>query len=181
MTVRVSKPEFDLKKKLTELDYSRVPYEKMPAGSVIQSVIRSTRTQSTTTSTSWSGTDVYASISPKFANSRILILVSGGMNGNAGGTANNNQYTVGCFSIWRSVGGGDYAAVDDVSQGQQRYHLDAHDYIPLSINFLDVSAHSLDEISYKVYFKRAHGTNSSVNTNRDGNNSTQMVLLEVKQ
>ena len=50
-----------------------------------------------------------------------------------------------------------------------------------SINFLDVSPHSLEEITYKVYFKRAHGTNSSVNTNRDGNNSTQMVLLEVKQ
>ena len=179
MTVRVTKPEFDLKKKLTELDYSRVPYEKMPAGSVIQSVIRSTSTQSETTSTSWSGTDVYASISPKFADSRILIMVSGGMTGNAGGS--EHSYVVGCFTIWRSVAGGDYAAVDDISQGQQRYHLDAHDYIPLSINFLDVSPHSLEEITYKVYFKRAHGTNSSVNTNRDGNNSTQMVLLEVKQ
>ena len=179
MTVRVSKPEFDLKKKLTELDYSRVPYEKMPAGSIIQSVIRSTRTQSETTSTSWSGTDVYASISPKFANSRILILVSGGMTGNAGGS--EHSYVVGCFTIYKSIAGGDYTATDTISQGQQRYHLDAHKYIPLSINFLDVSPHSLEEITYKVYFKRAHGTNSSVNTNRDGNNSTQMVLLEVKQ
>ena len=181
MTVRVTKPEFDLRGKLSELDYGRVPYEKMPPGSVIQSVIRSTRTQSTTTSSSWSGTDVYASISPKFANSRILILVSGGMNGNAGGTANNNQYTVGCFSIRRSIGGGDFVAVDDVDQGQQRYHLDAHDYQPLSINFLDKSPNSLEQITYKIYFKRPHGTTSSVNTNRDGNNSSQMILLEVKQ
>ena len=36
MTVRVSKPEFNLREKLTELDYSQVPYEKMPAGSIIQ-------------------------------------------------------------------------------------------------------------------------------------------------
>ena len=36
MTVRFSKPEFNLREKLTELDYSRVPYEKMPSGSVIQ-------------------------------------------------------------------------------------------------------------------------------------------------
>ena len=36
MTVRISKPEFNLREKLSELDYSRVPYEKMPAGSIIQ-------------------------------------------------------------------------------------------------------------------------------------------------
>ena len=36
MTVRVTKPEFNLREKLSELDYSRVPYEKMPAGSIIQ-------------------------------------------------------------------------------------------------------------------------------------------------
>ena len=36
MTVRVSEPKFNLREKLTELDFDRVPYEKMPAGSVIQ-------------------------------------------------------------------------------------------------------------------------------------------------
>ena len=36
MTVRVNKPEFNLREKLSELDYAHVPYEKMPAGSVIQ-------------------------------------------------------------------------------------------------------------------------------------------------
>ena len=36
MTGRISKPEFNLREKLNELDYSRVPYEKMPAGSIIQ-------------------------------------------------------------------------------------------------------------------------------------------------
>ena len=36
MTVRVSKPEFNLREKITELDYDRVPIQKMPAGSVVQ-------------------------------------------------------------------------------------------------------------------------------------------------
>ena len=36
MTVRVSKPKFNLREKLNELDYDQVPYEKMPVGSVIQ-------------------------------------------------------------------------------------------------------------------------------------------------
>lgn len=36
MTVRVNKPSFNLREKLSELDYSHVPYDKMPMGSVIQ-------------------------------------------------------------------------------------------------------------------------------------------------
>ena len=36
MTVRITKPEFNLREKLTELDYGRVPFQKMPIGSIIQ-------------------------------------------------------------------------------------------------------------------------------------------------
>ena len=36
MTVRISKPAFNLRDKLTELDFARVPYEKMPPQSIIQ-------------------------------------------------------------------------------------------------------------------------------------------------
>ena len=36
MTTRVTKPAFNFREKLTELDYAKVPYEKMPSGSVIQ-------------------------------------------------------------------------------------------------------------------------------------------------
>ena len=179
MTVRIEKPAFNLRSKLNDLDYGHVPYEKMPAGSVIQSTYRRTASQSETTSSSWSGTDVWATIYPRYSNSKILILVSGGMTGNAGGS--EHSYTVGCFTIYKSIAGGTYTATDTISQGQQRYHLDAHKYIPLSINFLDDNAGTTDYITYKVYFKRAHGTGSSVNTNRDSNNSSQMILMEIKQ
>ena len=36
MTVRVSKPEFNLREKITELDYDRVPFQKMPVGGIVQ-------------------------------------------------------------------------------------------------------------------------------------------------
>jgi hypothetical protein len=36
MTVYASKPEINVREKLKELDYGHVPYEKMPAGSVLQ-------------------------------------------------------------------------------------------------------------------------------------------------
>jgi hypothetical protein len=36
MTVRINKPQLNIRDKLNELDYGHVPYDKMPGGSVIQ-------------------------------------------------------------------------------------------------------------------------------------------------
>ena len=36
MVVKVSKPEINVREKISDLDYGHVPYHKMPAGSVIQ-------------------------------------------------------------------------------------------------------------------------------------------------
>ena len=36
MTVRANKPAFNVREKLKELDYSHVPYEKIPDGVAIQ-------------------------------------------------------------------------------------------------------------------------------------------------
>ena len=36
MTIRIEKPAFNLRSKLNDLDFGQVPYEKMPAGSIIQ-------------------------------------------------------------------------------------------------------------------------------------------------
>lgn len=38
MTLRITNPEFNFRSKLKELDFASVPYEKMPEGSVIQTV-----------------------------------------------------------------------------------------------------------------------------------------------
>jgi len=178
MTVRVSKPTFDLRSKLTELDYGHLPLQKVSPGSIIQVVHRSTSSQSSTTSTSWSGTDVYATIHPHFADSKILIMMSGGMTGNSSGS--EHSYTVGAFTIYKAIGGVNYSPTDSISQGQMRYHLDAHKYVPLSINFLDDFAGTTEALTYKLYFKRPAGS-STVNTNRDSNNKSQTILMEVKQ
>ena len=49
MVVRVEKPEFNLRDKLNELNYDRVPYHKMPYGSVVDIDYAYNRTQSTHT------------------------------------------------------------------------------------------------------------------------------------
>lgn len=53
MSIRVSKPEFNLREKLTELDYSQVPYHKMPAGSIISSAVWKVPATAVSTSGSW--------------------------------------------------------------------------------------------------------------------------------
>ena len=56
MTIRVSKPEFSLREKLSELDYSRVPYEKMPSGSIISSTVWNVPATAVSTPGSWAYT-----------------------------------------------------------------------------------------------------------------------------
>ena len=73
MTVRAHKPEFNFREKLKELDYSHLPYEKIPAGSIIQ-VKQVVKTDTWSTS-GFNGADITGlslSISPKSVNNKIL-------------------------------------------------------------------------------------------------------------
>ena len=77
MTVRVNKPSFNLRERLSELDYGHVPYEKMPAGSVIRQFhlfAPSSGAENETTSTSYTDASNYKfNYTPLFANSKIYI------------------------------------------------------------------------------------------------------------
>tara|TARA_Y100001970_G_scaffold278400_1_gene384032 strand:- start:96 stop:647 length:552 start_codon:yes stop_codon:yes gene_type:complete len=90
MTVIVSKPAFNLRSKLTELEYGTIPYNKMPAGSVIQYVTPPhgwVNSRFTTASTSYVNTGYHIKITPRRADSKILIY------GNFSIHNNNSSYT----------------------------------------------------------------------------------------
>ena len=72
MTVRISKPAFNLRDKLTELDFARVPYEKMPPQSIIQRK-RYFNTSNKSTSSSNDTDIITGQIRPIFSSSQILI------------------------------------------------------------------------------------------------------------
>ena len=76
--VRITKPEFNLREKLNKLDYGRVPYEKMPAGTVIQHVFNHNAGTNhlTTTNSSFTDLSFSVSISPLFSDSLMLIEYS---------------------------------------------------------------------------------------------------------
>ena len=75
MTVRITKPEFNLRDKLNHLDFDRVSYQKMPAGSFIQIVTGETDSQFNSTSSSYVNVGLSATITPKFSSSKIYIVV----------------------------------------------------------------------------------------------------------
>ena len=89
MTVIVQKPEFNLREKLSELEFGTLPYEKAPSGSVIQYVEASHKRMTnrfSTSSTSYTATNYDLTISPRLFNSKILI------NANLSAHANNDGY-----------------------------------------------------------------------------------------
>ena len=89
MTVIIQKPEFNLREKLSELEFGTLPYQKMPSGSVIQYVEASHKRMTnrfSTTSSSYQATNYDLTISPRLFNSKILIYA------NLSSHANNNAY-----------------------------------------------------------------------------------------
>ena len=75
MTVRAHKPAFNVREKLKSLDYFHVPYEKMPAGSIIQYSYRAVQNYNFSTSSSSMNdiTNFYVDITPKSANSLLVV------------------------------------------------------------------------------------------------------------
>ena len=102
MTIRAHKPEFNFREKLKELDYSHVPYEKMPAGSVIQvkTLKESNNSHLTTTSSSWVTMNYEIDFYPKFANSLILFQWS------APGQQPNTAVGASDITVFRSIDDG---------------------------------------------------------------------------
>ena len=191
MTVRITKPAFNLREKLSELDYSRVPYEKMPAGSVIQ--VKSLEYDDIFSS-SHSGnqyvdvTDFNLDISPRFSNSKILITaaVAGGLNSNYGYNFRFRvQRTVG--SSVTSIGippTGSYA----MTGGYNLYNSDSSTpYIfGMSKTFMD-SPTTTAPVNYKIQVSHSHaGSGAIVYVNRRGTNAdwtaiSSLSLMEIKQ
>ena len=73
MAIRVEKPAFNVREKLTELDSASIPYERMPKGSVIQVVHKYftgyTSVGQTTTPTKFFDLNIY----PKRKRSKFLV------------------------------------------------------------------------------------------------------------
>ena len=79
MTVRANKPFFNIREKIKELDFFRLPYQKMPPGSVVQVVFNQSNTannQSTVPANTEHLAIPDTLFTPKLPGSKILIFGS---------------------------------------------------------------------------------------------------------
>jgi len=140
-------------------------------GGVIQVVSQSFSTQATSTSTSWTSTGLEATITPKFATSKILISVSGPMTGFAGGGSNQR----GGLKIYRGGSGG--TSVESSNNGLSCQYGGADTYSDVHILWLD-SPNTTSATTYTVMMSRRNGT-GTYSFIRDSNQTGSMILTEV--
>ena len=101
MAVRVEKPAFNLRSKLNQLDYDRVPYEKMPPGSIIQVVDHKANNSPTKTGNTYETiTGCTFDVYPKLSTSKIFVSWDFG-------TEQNGALAGIAFRVYRNVNGTD--------------------------------------------------------------------------
>ena len=83
MAVHIQKPAFNLRDKLNSLDYKKLPYDKMPHGTLVQTQLVSRVADTSSTSTSWHDIDEMRFTS-KFEDSTLLISANYSMGGQSG-------------------------------------------------------------------------------------------------
>ena len=170
MTVRVSKPEFNLREKLTELDYGQVPYEKMPAGSVVQVAFNSLYGAAVgTTSSSFQNSGLFVDISPRFVTSKIIVTASvDAQTGN--GTGKGVEYT-----FFRNVGADATATSPSVNvlqesaQGNYISYSSASGYIHERAAMLaEDNPNTIERVQYRVFFHSHGGASAGFNKDWGG-------------
>jgi len=182
MTVRITKPEINFREKISELDFDKVPYDKMPYGSIIQLVAGETEFRTATSSGTYQPTDMYATITPRFASSKIYITLGG--DGNNNGTGNQMYMTYyrhilgqnKDFENLATNGRNDSTSID---QNYGFAMINGHNsriHVPVAMPFLD-SPNTTSQVTYKVYIRSQSGTVEF--PANDGYQRSRMFLFEI--
>ena len=168
MAVRISKPAFNLRDKLSELDYSQVPYEKMPTGSVVQVAFNSLYGNSVgTTSSTFQDSGLFVNISPRFRSSKIIVTATiDAQSGNASGKG--VEYT-----FFRQVDGtatnSSTNLLESASNKNYITYSSPSGYIhERAIMMAEDNPNTTDQVQYRVFFHSHGGSNSGINKDWGG-------------
>ena len=172
MTVRANKPAFNVREKIKELDYSHVPYEKMPAGSVIQTVSSVlSGSQPNTNSSTLTASGLKVTIHPHFSNSKVYVIANPVARVYNNASANAEAV----FAV--------YSNGTLIKRGQHR----SYDYgnsgsildVNIALTYLD-SPNTTSSVEYEVYIALNAGTRVEINPATSTDIST-ITVMEIKQ
>ena len=149
--------------------------DKIVPGHMIQTVQRISTSHETINTSSWTATNVFASITPKSTSSKILVRMTGTVR-----TYNTSgQSARGAWRLYKDIGGGGFNRV-----GTHQFSHGINDYgtsgslndIPYHVEYLD-SPSTTSEVTYKLYGSHETGTASEVGP--DGDDEQYTILTEV--
>ena len=127
---------------------------QMPSGSVIQMQSTTTTSNITVTATSLTASGLVVSITPKFANSNLLITITGGEQ-----TYSASGVLTGVTHLYRQLTGGSYADLSGQLCEQSMGGSDSSDYgHSHSSEFIDTTHNTTSAINYQPYIKTNTGT-----------------------
>ena len=182
LKITVDKPEFNLRETLTRLDTERIPYEKMPVGSVIQVQQHHLygSGQVNTTSSSFQDSGLFIDFHPKFANSRLLVTCE--FNAQSGSGTNSGIR----WSIFREIDGTAVAGVpsenllgSSSSTMTISYHSPSgyiHEGTSMTI---EDKPKTIKRVQYRLFFF-SHNGSGSVGVARDWGGA-HFTVMEVRE
>tara|TARA_Y100000992_G_scaffold120041_1_gene78661 strand:+ start:182 stop:730 length:549 start_codon:yes stop_codon:yes gene_type:complete len=181
MTLRISKPSFNIREKINEMD-GEVSREKMPSGSIIQVVQGKLTSQTESSAGQNVNVDIglSASMSPHYKDSKVLVeLDSLPIRMRSGGTSVHFllQRKIGYNGTWRThVATAEYSG----SMSDNTYNFE---YYP-GLNYMD-SPGTTDEVYYRIIGNKNSGSgNVAYNHNASGGrgayNYVTLTLMEIK-
>ena len=152
-----------------------VPYANLPAGSVLQVVNATYTTSFSTTSSSAVSTGATATITPKYATSKILVLCSPASGSQSASATGAGSVT---FSIYRGGSQVGNAASCGGREGPSSWQMSY--YFNVSLSVLDAPA-TTSAVTYTLYVGNfTGGTSVSSYLNQQGNGTgTTFTLMEI--
>ncbi len=175
MTIKVSKPAINIREKLNDLDFDKVPFQKMPAGSVLQ-VQTSTlprggaTNEAETTSTSPQASLFQVTIAPNFADSKILVTV----NPHTKKTSASSYIFI---YLYRSIDGGAFSNVESGAVAREYASGCTYEYSQVAISYMDTPNTTLP-VTYKLYFASYGAYTVRIG---DNNVTESMMVQEIAQ
>jgi len=161
MTVRAEKSAFNIREKLSELDYGRVPTEKMPAGSIIQTAHFQTESEFTYSNTTFTS-GYKMKFTPRFASSKILLSIWATTYMHTGsGNAGHDFQIVRTFGATnQNTGNQDIIQRQSWMNYLNRGHYTADFYPDMSVETYDFP-HTTEQITYEFQGRKYGGDSNN--------------------
>ena len=177
MTIRIEKPQFNLRDKLSELDFSVLPFDRIQEGTAIQYVQASHTKMTnrfTTSSTSYTATNYDLTITPRSINSRILIYANLSGHTSSNGYGYVRVYNVTADRYVNHDGGvTNDGMYESAAGGKSQWYM-------LPVEAVDIPGSTLPQ-TYRLYMRSSGNYNTYAGWSSSAPNTNNMNFMSATE